>query len=52
MILISLLIQPTCIDESSLKKFVYLMINELKDKNNIRELIELTASQQLDCLNR
>ncbi len=37
MILISLLIQHTCTNRTSLKKFVYLMINTIKRLNNIKE---------------
>ncbi len=41
MILISLLIQIHLIDnEMSIKKFVYLMINNIKRQNNIKKSIE------------
>ncbi len=43
MILISLLIQDTRLDRTSLKKFVYLMINVIKRQNNIRKSIESTT---------
>ena len=41
MILISLLIQIHLTDnEMSIKKFMYLMINDIKRQNNIKKLIE------------
>ena len=41
MILISLLIQIHSIDNKmSIKKFVYLMINDIERQNNIKKLIE------------
>ncbi len=43
MILISLLIQVHLTDnEMSIKKFVYLMINDIERQNNIKKLIEST----------
>ncbi len=39
----SLLVQYTCSDRSSLKKFIYLMINAIKKQNNTRESIKSTA---------
>jgi len=42
MILISLFIQIHLIDnEMNIKKFVYLMINNIERQNNIKKLIEL-----------
>ncbi len=43
MILISLLIQDTRLDRTSLKKFIYLMIDAIERQNNIRESIESTT---------
>ncbi len=41
MILISIFIQINSIDnEMSIKKFVYLMINDIKRQNNIKKSIE------------
>ncbi len=43
MILISLLIQINLTDnETSIKKFVYLMIDDIKRQNNIKKLIKST----------
>ncbi len=45
MILISILIQIHSTDnEMSIKKFVYLMINDIKRQNNIKKLIESTRT--------
>ncbi len=43
MISISLLIQDTRLGRTSLKKFVYLMVNAIERQNNIRESIESTT---------
>ncbi len=43
MILISLLIQDTRLDRTSLKKFIYLMIDAIERQNNIRKSIESTT---------
>ncbi len=45
MILISIFIQIHSIDnEMSIKKFVYLMINDIERQNNIKKSIELTKT--------
>ncbi len=49
MILISLLIQVHSTDnEMSIKKFVYLMINDIERQNNIKKSIESTKTY--DCV--
>ncbi len=48
MILISLFIQVNSTDnEMSIKKFVYLMIDDFKKQNNIKKLIE--SMKTYDC---
>ncbi len=45
MILISILIQIHLTDnETSIKKFVYLMIDDIKRQNNIKKLIKSTKT--------
>ncbi len=45
MILISIFIQIHSIDnETSIKKFVYLMINDIERQNNIKKSIESTRT--------